>query len=151
MTRRSNPELEQLRAFCLHVLDFAAERTGDDLRFFAQMKDAVSECAQVAGIRMVTSHLVEMLQDLKGTDLRGLDCRLSEAGLPTLSLMRSSENRRTAAILARGKIRNDAEYRLLNARLGDTADTVLKGNERSTAGRLLAEYEDAQGRKPRSG
>jgi hypothetical protein len=40
--RRKNPELEQLRAFCLNVIDFEAERNGGMVGIFARLRESIS-------------------------------------------------------------------------------------------------------------
>jgi hypothetical protein len=146
MARRKNPELERLQAFCLNVIDFEAERSGRTLGIFVRLRESIAHCTRVNGIRMAAADLVEMFQDLKDPELSALDARLRSAELPTLSSMRNREDRRLAHVLLRGKIRNDAEFYLVSARLSDMADATWTETERSTANRLVAEYEEGASR-----
>jgi hypothetical protein len=91
-------------------------------------------------VRMAVRDVVEWSEDLRGEPLAQLDAQLLAQGLPTLSAMRSTTYRKAIEILARGKIRNEREWHVLNGLITNTADLTLTATERDQADRLVHEY-----------
>jgi hypothetical protein len=54
---------------------------------------AESSALALRGLREAASDVIEMLQDLRGTQLAAFDARLAKAGGPTLSEMRKGARR----------------------------------------------------------
>ncbi|MFT3924507.1 MAG: hypothetical protein QM778_18355 [Myxococcales bacterium] len=139
---RINPELEALRKFALVIARHRKAR-GVPLvdEYFIP---AVMQCKQVAGMRMVVRDSVEMLQDLKGPELAALDTELTAAGAPTLTSLRSSDERKVLKILLGKRIRNEAEYELIQARLNDTAYEGWTAEQRALADELSWRFLDGK-------
>ena len=89
---------------------------------------------------MAARDAVEWCQDLAGEQLAGLDSELASKGLPTLSAMRNATYRKALAVLARGSVRTEEEWYLLNAFVVNGADGVLSPAERKDADRLIHEF-----------
>lgn len=89
---------------------------------------------------MATRDAVEMSQDLAGEQLARLDSELASKGLPTLSAMRNATYRKALAVLARGRVRTEEEWHLLNAFVVNAADGVLSPTELKNADRLIHEF-----------
>jgi len=89
---------------------------------------------------MATRDAVEMSQDLAGEQLARLDSELASKGLPTLSAMRNATYRKALAVLARGRVRTEEEWHLLNAFVVNAADGVLSPTELKNADRLIRQF-----------
>ena len=89
---------------------------------------------------MAARDFVEWCQDMTVDDVKTLDAELRAAGAPTLTSMRDSGYREALAVLARGTIRRESEWLLLNGLLSDMAG-ALTFDERPEIERLVAEYE----------
>jgi hypothetical protein len=89
---------------------------------------------------MAVRDAVEWCQDLAGERLVSLDSELASKGLPTLSAMRNSTYRKALVVLARGRVRTEEEWHLLNAFVVNGADGVLSPTERENADRLIHEF-----------
>jgi len=130
---------EHLRAFCLQLLRFIQAR-GSDPSFLRSLEPAIQKCRSLKGLRTITGDLLEWSQDVGGEQLYELDSRLSSAGLPTLSAMRSAAHRRFADLLCRERIKSGDDARFLEARLSDVGPTGPSAAEREIANRLLLAY-----------
>ena len=132
-------ELERLKRFSEIVVN-ALPLPGDaGVSARAELLDAITRTTSANAARMLVSDLLEWTQDLAGNDLLSLDQALAAQTLPTLSLMRSRQDADLAAVLRRGRITTDEEYRLVHARLADVAST-LSESDRLLGERLLNEY-----------
>ena len=100
-----------------------------------------SPSSALKGLRQAAADVVEMYRDLQGDDLAALEQRFEAAGAPSLAAMRSGQAADTFRILARAEIRDDDEWRLLNAVVSDVADRILDESSRAVAHRLLGDYE----------
>jgi hypothetical protein len=85
--------------------------------------------------------MVEMCEDLAPDQVAALDARLERDGLPTLSRMRDRRYRSLLAVLARGRIESDDEFRLVNSFVCEVDSPHLSGAARAKANALLGEYE----------
>ena len=106
-----------------------------------RMWSEVSPSTALKGLRAAADDVVEMLQDLKGGDLAAFEKRLEDAGAPSLAAMRARRVRDIFRILNRATIRDDEEWRLVNAAVSDMDDRILDETNRADAQRLLGEYE----------
>jgi hypothetical protein len=95
----------------------------------------------LTGLRMAVSDVVEWSQALSEAQVAALDRQLADSGHPTLTAMRQSQYRKALEILDRGKVRNEAEWHVLNGYLADVADQTLTVSQREQAGRLMYEFE----------
>lgn len=132
-------ELERLKRFSEIVVN-ALPLPGDaGVSARAELLDAIARTTSAKAARMLVSDLLEWTQDLAGDDLLSLDRALAAQTLPTLSLMRSRQDAEFGAILRRGTITTDDEYRMVHARLSDVA-SPLSESDRMLGEKLLTEY-----------
>jgi hypothetical protein len=129
-------ELDRLKRFSELVVVSMPNAAGPLASLQTDLLTAIAQIDSLKSARTVVRDLLEWTQDVGGPALAELDHRLAEAGLPTLSLMRSSENSQFIAILKRGSIDSEEEYRLVDLRLLDTASS-LSDSDRRLADRLL--------------
>jgi hypothetical protein len=101
---------------------------------------------RVALLRTVASDLMESLEDLQGPALKSLDEDLEKAGLPTLSSMRTGEQKKIQRILAAGSLRNENDYRLLVAHLSNQTSDLWRGSQREKAAELVRDFEHRAGK-----
>jgi len=97
-----------------------------------------------SGLRQGISDLLEMTKDFNKNEVSALDSRLKEAGLASLTEMRSKIWKTIPKILRRQRIRNDDEYYLLKEKVIGLGDTILDDKARRLADHLLQEYENKQ-------
>jgi hypothetical protein len=135
-------ERERLTGFMLGAVDFLRRQCSDGSfdRFAEGAKVALQRSGPISGWRQAAGDTVEMCQDLSSAAVAQLDAELLAANLPTLTQMRNRQFRKIQAILDRGAIRSEAQYRLLDSVLSDTAGTILTEAERVRADQLLAAY-----------
>ena len=136
---KRSPELERLKRFCEIVATAlpSSGEGGEQMR--VELLRAIATVTSMKAARTIVSDLLEWTQDLAGNELFVLDQSLAAQTLPTLSLMRSREDAQLTAILQRGFIANEDEYRLLTSRLADTAGSLLDA-DRALANQLLAAF-----------
>ena len=89
---------------------------------------------------MAARDVVEMCQDLSGDELARLDSQLVSKGLPTMTAMRNTTYRKALAVLARGSVRTEEEWHVLNGFVVNQDDGVLSPTERKEADRLIHEF-----------
>jgi hypothetical protein len=105
----------------------------------AEEKYGVS-AAMLEGLKQSINDTIEETSDLTSESIRKIDAALASGGYITLSRLRIGYRSRYAAILKRGRIRNDTEFYLLTGIASDMSLT-LSEDERQKVDRLLAEYE----------
>jgi hypothetical protein len=130
-------ELDRLKRFSEIVAQALPLVDAPSLAIRSELLRAIAGTTTLRGARMLVSDLLEWTQDLTGPALAELDQSLAAFALPTLTLMRSREDKQFASILGRGTILTEDEYRLVNTRLGDTA-SALSDTDRLLGERLLA-------------
>jgi hypothetical protein len=142
---------EDLREFAIALATFLDERQADPKFHLAPaLAKGLSESerqtrgVQVQGVRMAVADLLEMTRDWAPAEVAAVDGWLIARGLRSLSALREQVWKRVPKILARGRIRNDVEYRLMVERLNDLGPDSLGGQQRQTAAHLVAEYERAR-------
>lgn len=142
MAETRDAYVEQLKAFALQLVEHAevGSRAGSEGPFFQHIEAVLRRISSKRDIEVVVGDLLEWARSLAPTDVATVDSLLAGRDLPTLSRMLSVEDIRFRGIIARGKVRNDDEYRLLDARLGDMTPNGPTTLEREMAGRLLATY-----------
>lgn len=138
-------ERQQLRQFILGVAAGMVPRDDPEngTAQFSEMTESINGCDSLTGLREAARDMVEWSRDLEGEAVANLDAALSAAGAPTLTQMRDKRYRAFAKIIARGRIRNDDEYRLVEGLL---AETALPDQQVDEATRLQHEYGKAAGR-----
>ena len=130
-------ELEQLRGFSLAVL---AELQA---AFSEEALQPIRSTRSLRGLRDAARDMVEMCEDLSSDRVAALDARLAREGLPTLSLMRNRRYQSLLAVLSRGQIRSDDEFRLVTGFASDLEAAHLSSEARAKANALLAAYESS--------
>ena len=108
MAAKLNDEIEQLRAFSLTVLEFLG------VTFSHESLEPIRTTRSSRGLREAARDMVEACQDPAADQVAALDLRLAGDGVPTLTQMRNRRYRSLLAILSRGLIQSDDEYRLVN-------------------------------------
>jgi hypothetical protein len=132
---KSSEELEQLRGFCLAVIDQVG------VSFSEEALEPIRTSRSLRGLREAARDMVEMCVDLEGEQLAALDARLARAGLPTLSLMRDRRYRSLLTVLSRGRIESDDEFRVVSGFASDVEPGHLSPDARAKANALLGAYE----------
>ena len=67
------------------------------------------------GLREADGDMLEMTAPMSAAEITNIEDLLREAGAPSLASVRLRYSKRLSAVLKRGEIRNDAEYRLVRA------------------------------------
>lgn len=118
-------ELIALRSRCLMIVDFAHEHSGlgelaDEMRKVVENSYATQD---LKGLRMVVRDLEEMADGLSPRTKAELDRRLeAELGID-MKAERAMDKLTIEAMVSRGKIRNEREYRMALAFLDSVAGT----------------------------
>ena len=141
-------EFDKLRAFVAVGFDYVYDSTPIAPEHHpAAVADgmwAASPGTALRGLRAAAADVVEMLQDLKGDDLIAFEKRLAENDAPSLAAMRAQRVGDVFRILSRAAIRDDDEWRIVNAVVNDMSDHSLDEASRALAQRLLGEYEKSK-------
>ena len=95
-----------------------------------------------SGLRMAVNDCVEMSSHWPPQQVSSLDAELRPKGLVTLSQVRQRYWGRYAAVLKRGRIRNDVEYYVVQGVLADQA-LGMDINERERLQALASAYEES--------
>jgi len=128
---------DQLKAFCVELLEHARLQSPTHAEIVTQTVSVVRTTSSKSGLQQIVRDLVEMTLPLSEVEVRELDSRLASQNLPTLSAMRDSEGRQFRKILLRGYIRDEDEYRFVEARLSNVGLTGPSDAERDIAKHLL--------------
>ncbi len=132
-------ERQQLRQFILGVAAVVVPRDNpqNGTAQLSEWTTSINGCTSLKGLREAARDMVEWSRDLEGEAVTKLDAALSAAGAPTLTQMRDKRYRAFAKIIARGRIGNDDEYRLVEGLL---AEATLPDQQVDEATRLQHEY-----------
>jgi hypothetical protein len=139
-------ELTSLRDWSLEIIRFmlASDPTAPVL---TQAQDAISgafDRGDLRGLRIVTRDVSEWARGLALSDRSRLDELLrSRFGKPLSSSSRR-DLRKVNAILARGRIRDSDEYRLMEARADEIHTDVSQVKKLARINRLLAAFKGPQ-------
>src|SRR5687767_504232 len=116
-------ERQRLTGFISGVVDFLRRQSSDGSldRFAENVEAAMQRSGPISGWREAAADTVEWCQDLAPNAVAQLDSELLAASCPTLSQMRSRQFRKVQSILAQDQLRSEAQYRLLESVLSDTA------------------------------
>jgi hypothetical protein len=139
-------EYEELKAFFIlwerEVISpmFPPELRRDVAASFATRENQGVSAEHFEGLKQAINDIIEETSDMPSESVKRIDAALASAGHITLSRLRMRYRSKYAAVLKRGRIRNDTEFYLL---AGIAADMSLElfDDERQTVNRLLAEYE----------
>ncbi|MGE0024862.1 MAG: hypothetical protein AB7S70_14655 [Hyphomicrobium sp.] len=101
-----------------------------------------SRARAAQGLRMAINDLIEMHRHDDPRDVEALDWACKSRGVVTLSELRRRFSRDYAAVLKRGKIRNEVEHTLVQGILTDQASDVPP-EEGERLEKLIALYENA--------
>ena len=141
-------EYLRLRAFvevvCQRVLSASFPR---DIHPIVVLDRLHAGCPSEAlrGAREAAYDLVEATMHMPPAELATLEASLAEAGAPSLQAMRDKTMAEIHAILSRGEILCDDEWRLLATATADMTDRDLPNELRQRADDLLARYESSRG------
>lgn len=95
----------------------------------------------LCGINKAIGYIVEGTSDLTADDLRGVDAKLRDAGHETLSQMRSEHWKKVQQIMTQRRIDDEADYRIVMAKLNDVSTGRLTDDQRKLLGELVVEFE----------
>lgn len=126
---------------CLQALGDPSLPWGELPRNFDELERRGSRTELLRGIQEGLSDLLEMSRDWPEERVRAADDYLALKGGRTLSQVRVALWGQLPKLLARKRLRNDFEYRLLMERLNDVSPGSLSDEERTIAERLVIAYE----------
>jgi hypothetical protein len=135
--RETTDERHRLSQFVITVWRFVFRDRPKSIR---DLERTPWERYPLAWIRVAARDVVEMCQDIAGEELARLDSELASKGLPTMSAMRNATYRKALAVLARGRVRTEEEWHVLNGFVVNQGDGVLSPTERQDADRLMHEF-----------
>ena len=92
-------------------------------------------------LRLGLQDLLEASRYLEPSRIPELNARLQAADLLSLGAMRARVWKTIPKVLARGRIRTEAEYYLLIERLNDVSDPELSGDDRGRLSSIIEDYE----------
>jgi hypothetical protein len=95
----------------------------------------------LSSLREAAADVVEMMQELDEPQVEAFEQQLARAGAPSLAGMRQGRVRELFAILHRGTIRDDDEWRIVTAAVADATNRVVDAPTRELADTLLHAYE----------
>lgn len=128
-------EKEQLRGFALCVASRLGSAVSDDAW------EPLRTTNSIRGLREAARDMAEWCHDLDPQQLAQIEAELSAAGLPSIAFMLDRRRTEFARVLARGRIEDGDEYRLLDSFVSDV-DSGVDAQDRARAERLLSEFSD---------
>ncbi|MDP6414081.1 MAG: hypothetical protein QGG54_03490 [Gammaproteobacteria bacterium] len=134
---------DALRDYSISVIRFISDSALDPhLYFEKKLTSNVMLVKSIGELLGILTSLIELVDETYSgaSSLSGIDQAMGRDGLPSLSLLRTPETRSVGLVLACGRIRTSAEYRLVGEL---TRKTSIPEADRFVAERLLADYEQA--------
>lgn len=131
LTGPHRAELARLRDRCLLVLDFFAQRGGlaDDVpRLRAIVEKAVAQ-GNLGGLRALGGDLREWMRALPERELNELEQTLATRFGPEVEWDGLKREEKIRAIITRGKVTTETEYRLVSDYLDEIADDPSRAQE----------------------
>jgi hypothetical protein len=136
-------ERDQLAGFIRCVVSFLRRNyPSDAMEAIAESFSRIDMArARISGVREGARDMVEWCQDFSAAQVSVLDQELSLLGLPTFTSMRDRRYRELLKVLARGRVKTESEYRLLEGYLSDTDNVAaLSQQELARATQMLGEF-----------
>jgi hypothetical protein len=99
--------------------------------------------APVSGWRMALNDMMALVSDLSAAERSVFELRLREQAYSWAAIRAEFQARPIAAILQRGRIRNEEEYHLLREIADDMDAPAEHASTAAEARRLIAQYESA--------
>lgn len=137
-------EKNKLKMFCVELLRFIQKAESKEIPFINDMIKISEAINTKAAIDTVVSDLLEMSEDLNEGQIESLDDLLQSKELPTLTLLRAKKSGSVLAIVRRGIIETDDEFRLLNSFLNDATGNSVDSKVTESVNALLFEYESGR-------
>ena len=130
---------EALRDYSIRVIRFVSDGALDPHLYFEKKLTSNVMMAQSIGeLLAILTSLIELIDTTYS--LSGIDQAMGRDGLPSLSILCAPETRSAAIVLACGRIRTVAEYRLV----GELRKNIsISATDRLVVARLLADHEQA--------
>ena len=137
-------DYDRMRAWFAHMIPllFPLELIGGDAHPLAVL-DAMAERSPAKareGLSMAINDFIEMTDGWPATNVAALDLELEEAGLPSLSEVRTRFSRSVQRALRRGHIKDDVEYYAVR----NAAE--MPGADEAPLWKLLSAYEQSVAR-----
>lgn len=144
MGKVSSADYAQLKTFFRAFADrfMPVGDLAPDLRPLALLEsmEASAPVRAFAALRMAVNDCVEMSSNWSAEKVAAFDAELRAEGILTLSQVRQRYASKYAAVLRRGKIKNETEYYLVHGILVDQA-AQLPDEERSRLALMVTAYE----------
>jgi hypothetical protein len=134
-------EKEKIRNLSIEIIEAFDSISNSPIQHKNEMISSIERCNNLSQLKMALSDMLEWTRDIKGAELEEVNTILASKGLPSLSLIRNKEHKKLIDILSKSKISNDSEYNLVMAYLNDINNSFLSKGEKSTANKLLKDYE----------
>lgn len=134
-------EVAELGRWCSLVVRYLSTLGNEIL--LGEVEKAVANAIKsgnLRGLKTLKRDFLEWARGLTPAQQRGLDAALNAAGLPTLASENKSEEATVLRIIARGKIKNDDEYRLLSSWMDVLLDDGSKRDEAAKLDAMLTSY-----------
>lgn len=133
--------VKEMGEWCLTILDF--QKAGFLPELFQKAQDAVARtmaAQNLRGMRMIAHDMAEMGQSGTRAQTAELDALLRRKHGRGFAEVKKERQREAALILARGKIRTEDEYRVLQDRIEDLVDEEADAVEIENIDSLMATY-----------
>lgn len=148
----SDAEYERLKRFfvcwCLH-LDPAREVIPAQINaanVLLASEGAFSRSKLLPGLRQAIGDVLETYEDHAPDFIAKADAALAAAGATTLTALWIERSRKFKALLKRGKLRSEGEYRLIESLLSSNTNEI-PSHERETLNALLRNHDSRANRK----
>lgn len=135
-------ELHHIKDWCLTILNFMIEKSGDN-PLFQQFKNIIVETHEkqnLKGLRHVIKDVNEWAKGLSKSDFDELNNLLNRKFEKDLIKEDTKISNKISQVLKKGKISNEEEYRMLLNRVEEIYADESKKEEVKSFNKLLADY-----------
>src|SRR5262245_40206246 len=146
LTNAQQAEYERLKAFLAVALErFVSPSESPEEHPLAALGrlEMRSPAGALRGLREAVRDMIDMYELAPEVERERLDVRLTARGAPSLRSVQQGRSRAILAIVERGEIRSDDEWRLISGALSDMTDRLLSGVSRDAANAMVARYESS--------
>ncbi len=147
MAKRNNEklkiELEYKKEWCLVILNFMLEKSGDTTLFLNQMKEVVNETYDTGnyrGMGYCYKDINEWAKGLPVSDVQELNILLKDKFGEDLQKQHEKDNTKIDSIIKIGRIANEDEYRLILNYVDEISSNKFRMQEVEVLNRLIVEF-----------
>jgi hypothetical protein len=148
LTSAQQAEYDRLKAFLAVACDerFGSPNDSPEVHPLAVLDrlQGGSAAGALRGLREAVRDMIEAYKDAPDVERERLEVRLAASGAPSLRSVQRERSRSIFAIMERGEIRSDDEWRMISGALSDVTDRLLSGASRDAANALIASYESSR-------